>query len=150
VIHVFVAVITAEGEIKMNDVREVANTKVSTPSGEPTPAKQPRVARRSRHMASSKGKSAKRAAPAKKANRGAKSAKSARKAADARQGSKTAKVLDLLKRSGGATAAELMKATGWQPHSVRGFISGVLTRKMDLTITSTKTADGERRYSVKS
>jgi len=148
VIHVF-AVITAEGEIKMNDVPEVANTKVSAPSGEPTPAKQPRVARRSRHVASSKGKSAKRVTPAKKANRSAKSAKSARKAADARQGTKTAKVLDLLMRSGGATGADLMKATGWQAHSVRGFISGVLTRKMGLTVTSTKIADGERRYSLK-
>ena len=67
----------------------------------------------------------------------------------ARTGSKTAKVLGLLRRSGGASGKELMKATGWQAHSVRGFLSGVLGKKMGLTVTSTKTDNGERRYSVK-
>jgi hypothetical protein len=66
-----------------------------------------------------------------------------------REGSKTAKVLDLLKRSGGATVKELSKATSWQAHSVRGFLSGVLGKKMGLKVTSTKTEDEERRYSVK-
>ena len=42
-----------------------------------------------------------------------------------------------------------MKATGWQAHSVRGFMSGVLGKKMGLTVTSTKAEDGEHRYSVK-
>jgi hypothetical protein len=42
-----------------------------------------------------------------------------------------------------------MKATGWQSHSVRGFMSGVLGKKMGLTVTSTKAEDGERHYSVK-
>jgi hypothetical protein len=151
VIHVVVAVITAEGEIKMNDVPENAtNTEVSVPSGEPTPAQKPRVGAHARHVAPSKGKSAKQAARAKKANTAAKSAKSRKKATNSRQGSKTAKFLDLLKRSGGATNADLMKATGWQAHSVRGFISGVLGRKMGLKVTSTKVEDGERRYSLKS
>ena len=67
----------------------------------------------------------------------------------ARDGSKTAKILDLLNRPGGATAKELMKATGWQPHSVRGFISGTVSRKMKLTVVSTKAEDGERNYSIK-
>src|ERR1019366_942582 len=71
------------------------------------------------------------------------------KATGARQGSKTSKVLDLLKRSGGATLKELMKATDWQAHSVRGFMSGALGKKMGLAVTSTKAEDGERRYSVK-
>jgi len=66
-----------------------------------------------------------------------------------REGTKTAKVLDLLKRPSGATAKELLKATGWQPHSVRGFISGTLRKKMDLTVASVKGEDGERNYSVK-
>jgi hypothetical protein len=67
----------------------------------------------------------------------------------ARQGSKTAKVLELLKRRGGATMKELTKVTGWQPHSVRGFLSGTLSKKMGLAVMSTKNEDGERRYTVK-
>ena len=51
-----------------------------------------------------------------------------------RQGSKTAKVLELVKRSGGATLKHIMKATGWQAHSVRGFLSGALGKKMGLKI----------------
>ena len=43
-----------------------------------------------------------------------------------------------------------MKATGWQAHSVRGFLSGALGKKMGLTVTSTKAEDGERRYSITS
>ena len=42
-----------------------------------------------------------------------------------------------------------MKATGWQPHSVRGFLSGTVGKKMGLTVKSTKGEDGERTYSVK-
>jgi hypothetical protein len=70
------------------------------------------------------------------------------KAATAGQGSKTAKILALLKRPGGAASKELMKATGWQPHSVRGFL-GVLAKKMGLKVRSAKDASGQRRYSVK-
>lgn len=135
----------------MNDIPEnAANNGPSAPSGEPTPAKRPRVAARRGHVAPSKRKSATKATPKKKANTGAKSAKSPKKATGARQGAKTAKVLDLLKRSGGATGKDLVKATGWQAHSVRGFISGVLGKRMGLTVTSTKVEDGERRYSLKS
>jgi hypothetical protein len=43
-----------------------------------------------------------------------------------------------------------MKATGWQPHSIRGFLSGTVSKKMGLAVTSTKGEDGERTYSVKS
>jgi Protein of unknown function (DUF3489) len=71
------------------------------------------------------------------------------KAASAREGSKAAKVLALPKRSGGVTMKELRKATGWQPHSVRGYLSGTVGKKMKLTVASAKDADGERRYSVK-
>jgi len=66
-----------------------------------------------------------------------------------REGSKTETILEMLKRPEGATAEDLLKATGWQPHSLRGFISGTLGKKMGLTVTSTKGEDGERSYSVK-
>jgi Protein of unknown function (DUF3489) len=63
-----------------------------------------------------------------------------------RDASKKAIVLDLLKRAGGATLAEIMTATAWQAHSVRGFISGQLTKKMGLTIESSKNEAGGRTY----
>jgi hypothetical protein len=130
---------------------ETANTGAGAPAEQPSPAKKPRSAAQKAHVAPSQARSGKQATPAKKANKGAKSAKSPKKqATGARQGSKTAKVLDLLKRSGGASLKELRKATGWQAHSVRGFLSGVLGKKMGLTVTSTKEGDGERRYSVTS
>ena len=103
---------------------------------------------RSRHVAPAKGKSGKKTTPSKKGAKGAKRAKVPEKAG-ARQGSKTEAVLDLLKRPGGATTKELMKATGWLPHSVRGFISGTVNKKLGLAVTSTKGEDGERTYSVK-
>jgi len=84
--------------------------------------------------------------PGTKASTKKKAPRSARN--DARKGSKTATILELLKRPGGATAKELLKATSWQPHSLRGFISGTLGKKMGLAVTSSKGEDGERSYSV--
>jgi hypothetical protein len=65
-----------------------------------------------------------------------------------REFSKKAVVLDLLRRKGGATMAEIAKATGWQNHSIRGFISGNLTKKMGLVVESTKNDAGERVYRI--
>ena len=48
----------------------------------------------------------------------------------------------------GATLKELMKATGWQAHSVRGFLSGTLGKKMGLALESSKGKDGERFYKI--
>jgi hypothetical protein len=67
----------------------------------------------------------------------------------AREGSKKAIVLELLRRPEGATLADIMSATGWQPHSVRGFLSGALGKKMGLTVESLKTAEGPRAYRIK-
>jgi hypothetical protein len=66
----------------------------------------------------------------------------------ARDGSKKAIVLDMLKRPDGVTLADIMGATDWQAHSVRGFISGSLGKKMGLTIESFKRADGVRAYRI--
>jgi hypothetical protein len=82
-----------------------------------------------------------------KAKRPGKAAK-ADDAAPAREGSKKTIVLDLLQRPEGATLQEIMTATGWQPHSVRGFISGALGKKMGLTVESFKTPEGARAYRI--
>ena len=57
-------------------------------------------------------------------------------------------MLELLRRKDGATLAEIAKATDWQNHSIRGFISGTITKKMGLKVESTKNADGERSYKL--
>ena len=106
-----------------------------------------RVAPRRANVAPAKAKAASKATPAKKAPKG-RTKPEAAKSKGARDGSKTARILDLLKRPGGATSKQLMKATGWLPHSVRGFLSGTVGKKMGLTVISTKSDDGERTYCV--
>ena len=64
-------------------------------------------------------------------------------------GSKTAIVLEMLKREGGVTLNEIRIATGWQAHSVRGFLSGTIGKKMGLKIHSIKIDNQERVYSIK-
>lgn len=109
----------------------------------PRASKKASVGQKRAHVAHKKGKVAKKAKPSKKAP------KAAKKADGARDGSKAANVLDLLKRPDGATLSELMKATGWQAHSVRGFLSGTVGKKMGFAVNSTKAYDGERTYTVK-
>jgi hypothetical protein len=134
----------------MNGTPETTISEISAPTEEPTAANRPRAGAHRGHVAPSKRKSATKATPANKGNKGATTAKSPKKATAARHGSKAAKFLDRLKRAGVATLKELMKATGWQAHSVHGFMSGTLRKRMALRITSTKQVGGERRYSVKS
>ena len=132
-----------------SNTEEQTKTEASASARAPEVPTKANVAPRKPHVTPSKGKSAKKASPVKKAAKGAKRAKVPKQATDARQGSKTEKVLDLLKQAGGATLKELMKATGWQPHSVRGFLSGTVGKKMGLAVTSAKSEDGQRSYSVK-
>ena len=89
--------------------------------------------RTAKSKATSKAKGSKKAAPASQG---------------AREGSKKARILELLRQPDGATLKDLMAVTGWQAHSVRGFISGAIVKKMGLKVESQKRADGERAYSI--
>jgi len=104
-----------------------ARTAAAATDETPKPTKKAGVGKRARNVASGKAKSGKSATPTKKTPKGAK------KATGARDGSKAAQILDLLKRSGGASTKELLKATGWQPHSLRGFLSGTVRKKLGLS-----------------
>jgi hypothetical protein len=115
-----------------------APTEARTTEAAVTPAKAPKAAKGAKKAA--------KAAPAKA--KASKTTKNAAKADVPREFSKKAIVIDMLKAKGGATMAEIQKATGWAPHSVRGFVSGMLGKKMGLTIESTKNSAGERTYRI--
>ena len=78
----------------------------------------------------------------------AKKAAKAQESAGPREGSKTAQVVAMLQRKNGATLAEIVDKMGWQKHTVRGFVSDTLGKKMGLTVVSTKRSDGERVYTL--
>ena len=70
------------------------------------------------------------------------------KPADGREGSKKNIILELLRRQQGVTITEISKATQWQNHSIRGFISGTITKKMGFAVESAKNDAGERTYRI--
>jgi hypothetical protein len=91
-----------------------------------------------------------------KGSRKAKKTKSPKKAGRAKKPAskpkadrpnKKAEVIALMKRAKGATLAEIMKATDWQPHTVRGFVS-ILGSKGGEKIESSKNTAGERTYKI--
>jgi Protein of unknown function (DUF3489) len=67
----------------------------------------------------------------------------------ARQGTKLATVISMLQDSHGATIDALSKATGWQPHSIRGALAGAIGKKLGLKVVSEK-VDGVRTYRIES
>jgi hypothetical protein len=65
-----------------------------------------------------------------------------RKSSSRRDATKQDRVLAMLRSRGGATVAALVRTTGWQPHSVRGFLAGVVKKKLGLNLASEKTNTG--------
>ena len=61
---------------------------------------------------------------------------------------KQERVLTLLSQSEGASIEEMMQATDWQQHSVRGFLAGTVKKKLGFLLTSLKLDDGVRRYRI--
>ena len=128
-----------------NAEEAAASTVPGSDSKSPTNAN---VAPPKRRVAPTKSQSAKKPAPAKGRGMSRQRGKRAKPAGSLRAGSKTAKLVGLLKRTGGATLKELIKASGWQPHSVRGFLSGTVGKRMGMSVTSSRGEGGDRRYSV--
>ena len=85
-------------------------------------------------------------APAKKSRKASQKAK-APKTEGPREGSKTAQVVAMLQREGGATLPEIMTQMGWQKHTVRGFMAGTM-KKAGYTVESFKPEGGERTYRI--
>ena len=94
----------------------------NTPTKRATPAEKPVPAKSTRHP------------------------KAPDRAAEPKSASKQQRCLDLLARRDGATLTELVAATDWQPHSVRGFLSGTVKKKLGLTLASSRDDNGTRRY----
>src|ERR1035437_7236986 len=129
----------------------------ATADTKPATAAQPRA-----HVAPEKGASKKAASQQKrgpKANHGASKhaamqapkpavKKAPKPATEAREGSKKATILELMRRPKGATLTEIAKATHWQNHSIRGFISGTLNKKMSLTVESSQNEAGLRTHRI--
>ncbi len=62
---------------------------------------------------------------------------------------KQERMLTLLSRPEGASIEEMIEATNWQQHSVRGFLAGTVKKKLGFSLSSAKAANGPRRYHIK-
>jgi hypothetical protein len=119
------------------------------PLGEPEKPEAKRKARVSAQAAKGapvKAKANRKVTPAKKAAKPPKKI-AMKKAAAAREGSKTAQVVALLQRKGGATLSEITAKMGWQKHTVRGFMAGTM-KKAGYAVESFKPEGGERTYRI--
>jgi hypothetical protein len=105
------------------------------------------VAKPATHLAPAKGKRNKDAPKSKRRHTAPATAKDAVNMV--REGSKKSDVIDLIRRSQDATLVEIMELTGWQAHTVRGFVSGTLIKKLSLNVESFRSDEEERTYRVK-
>jgi len=124
-------------------ITDAGRAAIGVPADEQSEPSAGTGSRRSKQSASGRGKTGEPKGARVLKSKGKKASPAAR-----RPDSKQALLVDLLQRREGATIAEAMKATGWQPHSVRGAISGTLKKKLGLTVTSEKVADRGRVYRV--
>jgi hypothetical protein len=97
-------------------------------------------------------KSAKKQSPAKSASSAPAAKPSKRTASDAKPknsnpDSKQSRIIAMLQSPAGATIAAMMQVTGWQQHSVRGFLAGVVRKRLKLKLESKK-VDGNRVYQI--
>jgi len=65
-----------------------------------------------------------------------------------RSGTKLATIIDAMRNPDGATIAQMMADTGWQAHSVRGAISGMVRKRLGYEVITAKGADGQRAYRI--
>jgi hypothetical protein len=65
-----------------------------------------------------------------------------------RPGTKLAAIIDAMRHPGGATIAQMMASTGWQAHTVRGAISGMVRKRLGYAVVSEKGTDGQRAYRI--
>jgi Protein of unknown function (DUF3489) len=104
-----------------------------------------KIARAAQSKPAKKVRGRPKASRAKKALKAKSIGRPSRKAA---VGSKQDSVIALLRRPGGASIDVLVRTTGWQPHSVRGFLAGTVRKKLKLPLQSQK-VDGKRTYRIK-
>lgn len=120
---------------KSNSVDE---TRIADPVGSAKPQSRANV-KRARRTAKAQKRQPRR--------KGASGSRSGTKPAVGKQ-TKQQTCLDLLGRREGATIEDLEQATGWQKHSVRGFLAGAVKKKLGLTLISEKPDAGPRRYRI--
>jgi hypothetical protein len=125
---------SSRGDCCQRKTDKMTTSKTKTKKATAKPTTKARVAKRSAKAAALKAEPAPRAANAKKPGTAP------------RGGTKTDKILDLLKRPGGVTLKELVKLTVWHPNSVRGFLSGTIGKKLGTPVESFKSSDGDRSY----
>lgn len=120
-----------------------------TPSRKATPRGKSRVATQQKPRKNTPADAKARRHPSPAAASAAKTRPATKSAAPTDPSSKQSRLITLLSAPAGGTLAQMMALTGWQAHSVRGTISGVLRKRLGLKVTCESSKDaGERRYRI--